>query len=105
MQYYSSPSDLALPIIKQFITNPSGECRQTIYLMERKFGWGFNMASALKYLWRVGVKSVDTQSDLAKAIQYLKWELERPLHPLSFDTKTAIETAIKMCRELQQSQI
>lgn len=100
VSYYQSPADLGKPIIKLFITNPSGECRQTIYLMERKFGWGFNLSSALKYLWRVGVKSADTQSDLGKAIQYLKWELECPIRPLSEDTRNAIETAIKMCQDL-----
>jgi hypothetical protein len=100
MDYYHFPSDLGLPVIKLFITNPAGECRQTIYLMERKFGWGFNLSSALKYLWRVGVKSADTQSDLTKAIQYLTWELESPIRPLSVDTRTTIETAIHMCQDL-----
>jgi hypothetical protein len=98
MQYYQSPSDLGLPIIKLFITNPSGECRQTIYLMERRSPhWRFNLSSALKYLWRLGVKTENTESDLRKAIQYLTWELESCA---AFDTRNTIETAIKMCEEL-----
>lgn len=104
MQYYNSPSELALPIIKLFIQNPTGECRQTIYIMERRYGWGFNLSSMLKYLWRLGVKSDDIESDLNKAIQYLQWELEAPFKPLSFDTRNAIETAIEMC-ELMKSAI
>jgi hypothetical protein len=100
MKYYQEPSELGLPILKLFIQNPCGECRQTIYLMERKYGWGFNINNAVRYLWRMGVKSADIQSDLTKAIQYLKWELECPVRPLSEDTRGAIETAIKMCEDL-----
>ena len=103
--YYQEPSELGIPILKLFIQNPTGECRQTIYVMERQYGWGFNLSSAVKYLWRLGIKTADTQSDLAKAIQYLNWELEAPRKPLSADTRYAIETAIEMCRELQQNQI
>lgn len=100
MQYYQEPSELGLPILKLFIQNPAGECRQTIYAMERQFGWGFNISSAVKYCWRLGIKTADIQSDLAKAIQYLQWELECPIRPLSADTRYAIETAIKMCQDL-----
>jgi hypothetical protein len=105
VSYYESPSELGLPILKLFIQSPVGECRQTIYAMERRHGWGFNLSSAIKYLWRVGAKTVDTRPDLAKAIDYLTWELESPIRPLSADTRYAIETAIEMCRELQQNQI
>lgn len=74
--------------------------------MERKYdNWGFNLSQACKYLWRVGVKTKDIQSDLNKAIDYLRWELESPYRPLSVDTRYAIETAIKMCQELQQGVI
>jgi Protein of unknwon function (DUF3310) len=98
MQYYQQVSDLGLPIIKQFIINPSGECRHTIYVMERRSPhWGFNLSSALKYLWRLGVKTEDVESDLRKAIQYLTWELESCT---AFDTRNTIETAIKMCEDL-----
>lgn len=98
--YYQEPSNLGLPIIKLFVQNPTGECRQTIYLMERKFKWGFNLSSALKYLWRVGVKDLSIEPDLTKAIAYLTWELERPMRPLSEDTRYTIETAILMCQNL-----
>ena len=98
--YYQSVSEIGLPILKCLIQNPTGECRQTIYIMERRYGWGFNLCSACRYLWRVGVKTADTQSDLAKAIQYLTWELDCPRRPLSFDTRNSIETAIKMCKDL-----
>lgn len=100
MQYYQNPSELGLPILKLFIQNPVGECRQTIYLMERKYNWGFNMSSAVKYLWRVGVKDADTASDLTKAINYLTWELECPHGILSEDKRISLKTAIKMCRDL-----
>ncbi len=102
MQYYENPSELGIPILNLLVQDPKGECRQTIYLLERKYGWGFNLSSCLKYLWRLGVKTANTQSDLTKAIQYLKWELECPIRPLSEDTRYAIETAIKMCEALQK---
>ena len=99
--YYSSPSEIGLPILKLFIQNPTGECRWTIYTMERKYNyWGFNLSSAIKYLWRVGNKRNGMQGDLKKAIQYLNWELESPYRPLSVDTKQSIEKAIEMCEDL-----
>lgn len=99
--YYQSPSEIGLPILKLFIQNPTGECRWTIYIMERRYdNWGWNLSCAVKYLWRLGVKTDDIQSDLEKAIRYFKWELESPRRPLSFDTKQSIETAIKMCQDL-----
>ena len=104
--YYQQPSEIGLPIIKLFIQIPTGECRWTIYVMERKYdNWGWNLSNVIKYLWRLGIKTEDIQPDLTKAIQYLKWELESPRRPLSFDTKETIEMAIKMCQELQQGVI
>jgi hypothetical protein len=102
--YYQHPSDIALPIIKLFIANPNGECRQTIYAMEKNYNWGFNMSSTLKYLWRLGLKSDDITGDLEKAIQYLEWELESPITPLSEDTRNAIVSALNMLWDLQQKQ-
>jgi hypothetical protein len=101
--YYQQPSEIGLPIIKLFIQNPNGECRQTIYLMEREYNWGFNMSSALKYLWRLGQKSPDIANDLEKTVQYLEWELESPITPLSEDTRNAIVKALNMCWVLQHS--
>jgi hypothetical protein len=99
--YYQQPSEIGLPILKLFIQNPSGECRWTIYIMERKYdNWGFNMSQCVKYLWRLGVKTEDTQSDLKKAIQYLKWELEAPRRPLSIDMEQTLNKAIDMCEDL-----
>lgn len=102
MQYYKEPSQLGLPIIKLLlgVPNPSGGCRHTIYWMECEHNWGWNLSNALKYLWRLGVKSVDTQSDLIKAIHYLEWELEHPLYALPLDTRNVIIAAIGMCRDL-----
>lgn len=105
VSHYQEPSELGLPTLKLFIQNPTGECRQTIYVMERRYGWGFNLSSAVKYLWRLGVKTEDAQGDLVKIIDYLTWELECPIRPLSEDTRHAIETAILMCQALRQIQI
>ena len=99
--YYDSPSELGLPILKLFIHNPSGECRWTIYIMERKYeNWGWNLSNTIKYLWRLGVKAEDTQSDLKKAIQYLRYELEAPRRPLSIDMEQTLNKAIGMCEDL-----
>lgn len=103
--YYQHPSEIGLPIIKLFIQNPMGECRKTIYHMERHYNWGFNKSSAIKYLWRLGHKTADITKDLEKVIEYLEWELEDPKTPLSEDTRTAIQTAIAMCWELQHDEI
>jgi hypothetical protein len=100
--YYQQPSEIGLPIIKLFIQNPNGECRQTIYAMERKYNWGFNMSNALKYLWRLGQKSPDMTKDLEKVVEYLEWELESPISPLSEDTRNTIVKALNMCWDLQQ---
>jgi hypothetical protein len=100
--YYQQPSEIGLPIIKLFIQNPNGECRQTIYAMERKYNWGFNMSNALKYLWRLGQKSPDITKDLEKVVEYLEWELESPISPLSEDTRNTIVKALNMCWDLQQ---
>lgn len=102
VSHYQSPSDLGLPILKLFIQNPTGECRQTIYVMERRYGWGLNLSSVTRYLWRLGVKTEDIQNDLIKIIDYLTWELDDPIRPLSEDTKHAIKTAILMCKDLLQ---
>lgn len=102
--YYHHPSDIGLPIIKLFVSNPNGECRQVIYAMERKFNWSWNLSNAIKYLWRLGQKTPDITKDLEKAIEYLGWELEDPKTPLSEDTRTSIETAIAMCRDLQKDE-
>jgi hypothetical protein len=102
--HYQEPSELGLPILKLFVQNPTGECRQTLYIMERHYGWGWNLKNAAKYLWRLGVKTKDIESDLNKAIQYLQWELEAPFKPLSFDTRNAIETAIEMCELMKSPQ-
>jgi hypothetical protein len=99
--YYQQPSEIGLPIIKLFIQNPTGECRGAIYTMEQKYNyWGWNLSNCLKYLWRVGNKRNGMQSDLKKAIQYLKWELEAPRRPLSFDMEQTLNKAIEMCEDL-----
>lgn len=40
----------------------------------------FNIGNAIKYLWRLGLKSKDTKSDLEKAKWYIAREIDR-LHP------------------------
>jgi predicted nucleic acid-binding protein len=99
--YYQQPSELGLPILKLFVQNPTGECRWTIYIMERKYNnWGWNMSNVLKYLWRLGVKTQDTQEDLNKTIKYLRYELEVPRRPLSVDMEQTLNKAIEMCEDL-----
>jgi hypothetical protein len=40
--------------------------------------FNFNRGSAIKYIWRAGIKNPDTEiQDLKKAIQCLEFEIER----------------------------
>lgn len=100
MNYYQQPSQLALPIIKLLTPIHVGECRQVIYHMERYYNWGFNMSSALKYLWRLGVKSDDVTSDLSKAIQYMQWELQDSTCQFLTPSRTNLEKALLMCQNM-----
>lgn len=38
---------------------------------------GFNLGNAVKYIWRVGLKSDDPVQDLEKAAWYVRREIER----------------------------
>lgn len=52
--------------------HPSGvEC---IDIVEH---YGFNLGSAIKYIWRAGLKSPDPIEDLRKAEWYIRREIER----------------------------
>jgi hypothetical protein len=44
---------------------------------------GFNIGNAMKYLWRVGLKSDDPMQDLAKA----RWYIDREMHRLRKEGK------------------
>ena len=37
----------------------------------------FNLGNAIKYIWRLELKTEDPCEDIRKAIQYLEFELER----------------------------
>lgn len=55
-----------------YTSHPSGvEC---VEIVEH---FGFNIGNAVKYCWRAGLKNPDPKEDLAKAIWYIKRELER----------------------------
>ena len=58
---------------RHYNEHPSGvEC---IEIIEH---WGFNLGSAVKYIWRNGLKpGEDAVEDLKKAIWYLNREIER----------------------------
>lgn len=56
---------------KHYTSHPSGiECIQVVEHM------GFNLGSAIKYIWRVDEKDNDIQ-DLEKAAWYVQREIER----------------------------
>jgi len=50
---------------------PSVECRDVIQWMN------FNIGSAVKYLWRAGIKTPDPIEDYRKAIRSIEMEIER----------------------------
>lgn len=41
----------------------------------------FNLGNAIKYIWRLDLKTEDPCEDIRKAIQYLEFELERRVWP------------------------
>jgi hypothetical protein len=41
----------------------------------------FNLGNAIKYIWRLDLKTEDPCEDIRKAIQYLEFELERRAWP------------------------
>jgi len=41
----------------------------------------FNLGNAIKYIWRLELKTEDPCEDIRKAIQYLEFELQRRLEP------------------------
>lgn len=56
---------------KHYTSHPSGiECIEITKHM------GFCLGNAMKYVWRADLKN-DTVEDLHKAIQYIKFELEK----------------------------
>ncbi len=57
---------------KHYTSHPSGiECIDVTEHMS------FNLGNAVKYIWRAGLKSDDTDQDLAKAIWYIARERQR----------------------------
>lgn len=67
---------------KHYTQHPSGvECIQITEHM------GFNLGSALKYLWRCDLKSDTPIEDLRKAEYYIKREIARRLHVVDMDSK------------------
>jgi hypothetical protein len=57
---------------KHYTSHPSGiECIRVVEHMT------FNLGNAVKYIWRAGLKSDDSVTDMRKAIQYLEFEIER----------------------------
>lgn len=55
-----------------YTSHPSGvECIQVTEHM------GFNLGNAIKYIWRVDLKSTDPIKDLEKARWYLEREIQR----------------------------
>lgn len=103
MYYYKSISLIGEPIIKILMGDiplTHDECILQIYELERNHGWSFNCCSALKYLWRLGIKTHNIKPDVNKAIQYLSWELENP-HP-KIDLK-CLSDALFICLQLVDS--
>ena len=57
---------------KHYNAHPSGvECIDIVEHMT------FNLGSAVKYIWRAGLKSESAVEDLRKAVWYLEREIER----------------------------
>lgn len=73
--YYEKPSKMGMPILTILGVEIQASCIETIWYLEKEKGWNFNMLTAVKYLWRLGVKNPDPTSDLAKTIDYLYWQL------------------------------
>lgn len=104
MNYYQEISPLGKPIIEKLIigskikVNLKQECRLVIYELETDHGWGFNLCSALKYLWRLGEKpGASIQGDCRKVVEYLQWEIEADV----WVNNTFLLKTIAKCKELE----
>ena len=53
-----------------------GGCGKSIECIDVTMHMPFTVGSAVKYLWRVGLKD-DAIQDLRKAIKYIEFEIER----------------------------
>lgn len=63
---------------KPEITHPNHYCESREFEPKdviRDWGLNFNLGSAVKYISRAGRKSYDPREDLAKAIQFIDFEI------------------------------
>lgn len=73
--HYQAVSDIGVPILRVLGLGSETlalECIEAIEILEFESQWEFCLLSAVKYLWRAGLKG-DPIEDLKKA----KWYLER----------------------------
>jgi flavin-dependent thymidylate synthase len=99
-KYYQTVSPIGRPIIELLGVEIVSTCIETIRRLEasdRQMD-SFNFISAIKYLWRLGLKTPEVRNDLDKAIKYLKWELDNCKFPL---LRGNIKRAITECERLR----
>jgi thymidylate synthase (FAD) len=107
--YYQTVSAIGKPIIESLGVEIRSSCIETIRFLEAEdremeaIAWTFNVISAIKYLWRLGLKTSDIRSDLGKAIQYLEWELEEYEGLASIGHHAKLKTAFVECQRLLKS--
>lgn len=72
LEIMSSPRDDVINHPSHYTSHPSGvECKDIIG------HYPFFVGSAMKYLWRAGLKAEDPIEDLRKAIKNIEFEIER----------------------------
>ena len=69
--YYQSPSELGLPLLELLGVEIQRDCITTIEYGESVYGWNFCYCSVIKYLWRLGAKTKNANSDCYKIIDYI----------------------------------
>ena len=100
--HYQSVSTIGRPILEAMGILPGTlemECIEALEHLEVAKRWNFNILSAVKYLWRCGMKG-DSIEDLRKARWYLNRQIESGhlLHKLNpaAGTLNAINSAIAL---------
>jgi hypothetical protein len=86
VSYYQNPSEIGAPIIALLDIEIVGDCISTIEHCEQVHRWRYCECQILRYLWRLGVKTVDIKSDCQKILDYCDRVIENE-SPLSINIR------------------
>ena len=98
--YYNQVSPIGKPILDLLGIEYKQSCIATLNHLEYFNDWNFNCLTGIKYLWRLGQKTEDYSSDMAKAIDYFTWAVENRVNEMYPSRVAKVEQAIAALKEL-----